>query len=152
MAINELSRLIDLYDAKYDFSHRFELLKLAYIRKLPNGKYRVLSEKGKNLGTYSSRSAAEKRLKQIEYFKHVKKADDGNDTIDLTDLDDLTYSAILRELNKQCDQEVVRDFLRIFKDIFDHLVLEDQEHPSEKALPAALLEFRKHHSVELSDD
>ncbi len=29
-------------------------VKCAYIKKLPNGKYRVFSEKGKNLGTYPS--------------------------------------------------------------------------------------------------
>jgi hypothetical protein len=33
--------------------------------------YKVLSEKGKNLGgPYKSKQAAEKRLKQVEYFQH----------------------------------------------------------------------------------
>jgi hypothetical protein len=33
--------------------------------------YRVLSEKGKNLGgPYKSKAEAAKRLKQVEYFKH----------------------------------------------------------------------------------
>lgn len=42
------------------------------IRKSGN-KYQVQSEKThKNLGTYSSRAAAKHRLKQVEYFKHVK--------------------------------------------------------------------------------
>lgn len=36
-------------------------------------KYRVVSEKGRNLGTYSTRSEAEKRLQQVEMFKHMKK-------------------------------------------------------------------------------
>ena len=37
-------------------------------------KYRVLSKKKKrNLGTYKTKSAAEKRLKQIEAFKGGKK-------------------------------------------------------------------------------
>ena len=49
------------------------LLKLSFIRKLPNGKYRVLSEKGRNLGTYTSKEEAKKRLKQIEFFKHKDK-------------------------------------------------------------------------------
>lgn len=44
--------------------------KNAYIRKLPNGKYRVLSRKHKNLGTFDSREKAEKHLKEVEYFKH----------------------------------------------------------------------------------
>ena len=42
------------------------------IKKVKEG-YKVLSEKGKNLGgTYKSKSQAEKRLKQVEYFKHKK--------------------------------------------------------------------------------
>ena len=35
-------------------------------------KYQVQSEKGKNLGTYNTREEAQKRLKQVEYFKHIK--------------------------------------------------------------------------------
>lgn len=35
-------------------------------------KYRVVSENGRNLGTYSTRAEAEKRLKQVEMFKHMK--------------------------------------------------------------------------------
>ena len=34
--------------------------------------YKVLSKKGKNLGTANSKKAAEKRLRQVEYFKHKK--------------------------------------------------------------------------------
>ena len=42
------------------------------IRKVKEG-YKVLSEKGKNLGgPYKSKSQAEKRLRQVEYFKHRK--------------------------------------------------------------------------------
>ena len=55
------------------FHHR----KIGYtrymIRKRKNGYY-VLSEKsGKNLGgPYKSKEAAQKRLRQVEYFKHLK--------------------------------------------------------------------------------
>jgi hypothetical protein len=36
--------------------------------------YHVLSEKGKNMGgPYKTREEAEKRLRQVEYFKHVKR-------------------------------------------------------------------------------
>lgn len=35
--------------------------------------YKVLSEKGKNLGTATSKKAAKKRLQQVEYFKHKGK-------------------------------------------------------------------------------
>ena len=40
------------------------------IRKLPNGKYRLYSGKGRNLGTFDSRDAAEKHERQVQYFKH----------------------------------------------------------------------------------
>jgi hypothetical protein len=34
-------------------------------------KYRVYSEKtGRNLGTYPTKAGAQKRLAQVEYFKH----------------------------------------------------------------------------------
>lgn len=46
--------------------------KLSKIVKKDN-KYQVQSEKGRNLGTYDSKSKAEERLKQVEMFKHMKK-------------------------------------------------------------------------------
>jgi len=40
------------------------------IKKVSGG-YRVLSERGKNLGgPYKTKKEAEKRLKQVEFFKH----------------------------------------------------------------------------------
>jgi len=42
--------------------------------KKQGGKYVVLSEKtGRAFGTYDTRAEAEKRLRQIEFFKHAKK-------------------------------------------------------------------------------
>lgn len=42
------------------------------IKKVPGG-YKVLSESGKNLGgPYKSKKQAEKRLRQVEFFKHRK--------------------------------------------------------------------------------
>ena len=42
------------------------------IKKAKDG-YKVLSEKGKNLGgPYKSKAEAEKRLRQVEFFKHHK--------------------------------------------------------------------------------
>ena len=35
-------------------------------------KYIVKSESGKHLGSYKTKKEAEKRLRQIEYFKHKK--------------------------------------------------------------------------------
>ena len=34
------------------------------------GKFTVHAESGKHMGTYSSKGEAEKRLREIEYFKH----------------------------------------------------------------------------------
>jgi len=42
------------------------------IRKVKEG-YRVVSESGRNMGTYPTKEEAKKRLQQIEYFKHKKK-------------------------------------------------------------------------------
>lgn len=43
------------------------------IRKVKGG-YRLVSKKGKNLGTYPSKSGAEKRERQVQYFKHLGEA------------------------------------------------------------------------------
>lgn len=40
------------------------------IRKLSDGKYRLYSGKGRNLGTFSSREAAEKHEREVQFFKH----------------------------------------------------------------------------------
>lgn len=41
--------------------------------KKEGNKYVVRSEKGKNLGKSTTRAGAEKRLQQVEYFKHKDK-------------------------------------------------------------------------------
>jgi len=40
--------------------------------------YKVLSKKGKNLGSYDSKEGADKRLKQVESFKKKKKKPSGH--------------------------------------------------------------------------
>ena len=43
------------------------------IKKVAGG-YKIVSSKGKNLGgPYRTRKEAEKRLRQVEFFKHKKK-------------------------------------------------------------------------------
>jgi len=42
------------------------------IKKVKGG-YKVVSEKGKNLGGPYTKAQAEKRLKQVEFFKHKGK-------------------------------------------------------------------------------
>ena len=51
---------------------RFTIFEVDVIRKIKGG-YKVVSESGKNMGKYKTRAEAQKRLRQIEYFKHVKK-------------------------------------------------------------------------------
>ena len=46
---------------------------LAMIVKQPNGKYAVMSEKGKKLGE-GTEEEMKKRLAQIEMFKHMRAA------------------------------------------------------------------------------
>ena len=42
------------------------------IKKI-SGKYVVLSDRtGRSFGTYETRAEAERRLRQIEFFKHLK--------------------------------------------------------------------------------
>lgn len=43
---------------------------LETIRKVSGG-YRLVSKKGKNLGTYPTHAGAEKRERQVQYFKHM---------------------------------------------------------------------------------
>ena len=43
------------------------------LRKIKGG-YRVVAESGRNMGTYKTLEEAKKRLQQIEFFKHKKKA------------------------------------------------------------------------------
>lgn len=97
--------------------------KYSFIRKLPNGKYRVVSHKGRNLGTYDSKSSAKKRLQQVEYFKH-NSADDI--VIDISKADDFTYSAVLRLLRSKLNENYIELFQKIFKLYFDKYVLEDE--------------------------
>ena len=138
----------------YEQACNNSLLKVAFVRKLPNGKYRVLSEKGKNLGTYTSRDAAKKRLKQIEFFKHIDKNNllDSSSVIDLTDVEELTYSALMRKLRRKAPPECVREFMKIFKKYFDNAVKNKLQKPDSVAMQNALLLFNKKHKIKLSKD
>lgn len=117
---------------------------MAYIKKLPNGKYRVFSEKGKNMGTYFSKEQAKKRLRQIEFFKHKKAS---SQALDLSQVKNVGYSAIMRELNKQGDEEMTKCFLKLYKECFDHSILRGED--EECVLPKALLLFGKQYKLNL---
>lgn len=133
-----------------DYEDRcLHLVKEARIRKLPNGKYRVLSEKGKNLGESSSRSGAEKRLRQVEYFKHKDDNSADDSVIDLTDIDDFSYSALMRKLRQKASKEQVKNFLKLYKLQFDKAVKNKLQKPEKVALQNALIKFNKYHKIKL---
>lgn len=107
-----------------------DLFKIAIIKKIPTGYWGVFSEKGKLLGKYKTKMQAVKRLKQIEYFKHNKKnASSG---------DDVSYSAIMRELNNKYPPEILTKFRQIYKSNFDEALINGEKNPEEKALNSAL--------------
>lgn len=127
------------------------LVKIAKVRKLPDGRYRVLSQKGKDLGTYKSENAAKKRLRQVEFFKHLDKsnAEDGTKVIDLTKADEFSYSALMRKLRQEAEPEQVKQFLKLFKLQFDKAVKAKMNKPERIALQNSIIRFHKIHPVKL---
>lgn len=85
-----------------------------------DNKYQVQSEKGKNLGTYNTKSEAEKRLKQVEMFKHMKSSMSATDVekmwnnrydveVDKIDYEDV-YITIITEDQKEHKLTVTLDY------------------------------------------
>lgn len=122
----KLSNIIRAANFYYDL-----IIKNSFIKTLSNGQCRVVSRKGKTLGTFGSKAS-------INY-------------IDLSHLEELSYSSIMRELKKQSDTETITNFCSIFKQIFDQLFLQELENPAEKALPLTLMVFCKLHPVKLME-
>lgn len=127
------------------------MLKIAVIKKLPNGKYRVESKSGKNLGTYDSKADAEDRLKQIEMFKHMKKKS-SNDRVDLSKIENFSFSAVMRKLRKQLSQELLNEFLSAYKFNFDNAIVDGLQKPETLALTKALLYLNKSKKIKISKD
>lgn len=115
------------------------MIKVAYIKKI-NNKWRVFSEKGKNLGTYDTKQEAEKRLKQIHWFKYKKAS---VDILDLTEVESFTYSAFLRVLRRNVDKSDFLKFLKIYKKEFDHCVEFQIENTEKISLQKTLIKFNK---------
>lgn len=105
-----------------------DLSKIAVIKKT-KGYWGVFSEKGRLLGKYKTKAEAVKRLRQIEYFKHHKKA-----SVD----EDVTYSALIRELSKKYPEDILKRFRKIYKQEFDQALINQDKNPEEKALNSAL--------------
>jgi len=128
------------------------LIKFAKIRKLPNGKYRVLSQQNKNLGTFKSKDLAKKRLKQVEYFKHFdhNKIEDQSSIIDLTDIDEFAYSAIMRKLRQKANSEQIKYFLKLFKKEFDKAIKGKLHNPEKIALQNTMVKYNKIYKIKLN--
>lgn len=108
------------------------MIKRAYIKQIFPGKWRVFSEGGKNLGTYNSKPAAEKRLKQIEMFKHMKNKrkkalQDLYLIVKKSNIEPF-YSFIMRDKNKENKEDLI-SFMKNFKQLFDQAILNGQENP-----------------------
>jgi hypothetical protein len=118
------------------------MLKEARILKM-KGKYRVVSEKGKNLGESDSKAGAEKRLRQVEFFKHKDHHSAEDKELDLTDVEEFSYSAIMRKLREKGSKEQVKCFLTLYKKHFDKAVKEKLQKPEKVALQNAAVKFCK---------
>lgn len=119
-----------------------ELIKNARIMKM-KGKYRVVSESGKNLGESKTKSQAKARLKQVEYFKHKDQYNTDDAELDLTDIEEFSYSALMRKLRQKASKEQVRLFLTLYKKQFDKAVKEKLQKPEKVALQNTFIKFRK---------
>lgn len=136
----------DLYDVCKSFEFfclAAEIEKMAVVRKLPSGKYQVQSEKGKNLGTYTSRKDAEKRLKQVEFFKFLSqkdknKIDDGTFQQEFEKLESITLSSVMRCINKTFNKEIAIEFLKHYKKCFDYCLTNKKQNIEENCLRATL--------------
>jgi hydrogenase maturation factor len=142
MNINDILQLADKYEQNC-------ILKSAKIRKLPNGKYRVLSQKNKNLGTYNSLKGAKERLKMVEIFKHIDQAKADDKVIDLTEAFEFSYSSVIRELRRQASKEQTIEFMKIFKKEFDKAVVDELQKPERIALQNSLIKFNKIFKIKL---
>lgn len=133
----------------YEENCKIDLIKIARIKKMRNGKYQILSEKGKNLGIYNTKGDAVRRLREIEFFKHEDENNVKDQFIDLTNASDFSYSAIMREMRQKANKDQVRQFLMIFKKEFDNAVKKKNQKPEKVALQNSLIIFNKKHKIKL---
>lgn len=129
------------------------MISIAKIRKLPNGKYKILSKDNKSLGIFTSKEKAQKRLNQIEYFKKFDHSDaDDNFVIDLTDLEELTFSAFMRKLRKATSEDKVHYFLKLFKKEMDLAIKNKIQKPEKVALQNSLIKYNKRYKIRLKKE
>jgi len=142
--MNNIDFLFKAAQSYHDLSDL--MVKVSFIKKLKNGKYQVISRKGKNLGTYQTKTEAEERLKQVEMFKHLKKE---AAALDLTKIEAFSYSSIMRKINKQLDQAAAKEFATIYKKYFDKQILSGNNNPEEDCLKQAVKDFSSKHKIKL---
>lgn len=145
--MSDIDSIVKLADSYYNNCQ--QMVKVSRIRKLPDGKYRAVSQDGKNLGTFKSRETAKKRLKQEEYSRNFDHSEANDSVIDLTDAEEFAYSAFMRKLRERASQEQVLLFLKLYKDHFDNAVKKKLQKPERVALQNALVKFNKVHKVRL---
>lgn len=124
------------------------IIKESYIRQISENKWRVFSEKGKNLGTFPSKAKAKKRLQQVEMFKHMdkrkKKSSLFYQWIKIsTDKQKepetkYTYSYVMRKLRKDYSEADIKKFQQTFKNQFDTALEKKLSNPENIGLIAAL--------------
>lgn len=143
-------------DSVFKFAEEYyklaAIIKNAFIKKLPSGKYRVLSQKGKNLGTFKTKEEAQKRLRLVEFFKHKKIKKNANKSLDLSKIEAFSLSSIMRQINKQLGPEACIEFAELFKNKFDDLILAKKSEVEEHALVYAVKEFNKHYSININKE
>ena len=115
----------------------YTLIKVSYIRKIKDD-YVVFSNKGRSFGKYKTKEEAEKRLKQIEFFKFLskqkhKKTASNNKEEKLSNDEILSYSFLVREFNK-VDKKIAINFQKVFKKYFDIALIKKINEPQNFAL------------------
>lgn len=115
------------------------IIKEAYIKKMPNGKYRVMSESGRNMGEFSSKEKAQKRLKQIEFFKYKAKRKAFLENLIIKVAECETFSSMMRTL----ERDKAMQLLENFKSAFDEAIDSGLENHQEIALMEAKKKLEK---------
>jgi transcription termination factor NusB len=124
-------RKLEIISSEFEAEVRPEsVVKTAFIKHMPSGKWRVLSQKGKSLGEYGTKEEAVKRLRQVEYFKHHKKRN--------KKASNESYSSMVRELNKKEDSDALDTFQNTFKNEFDKAYVNGEHEPETIALDMAM--------------
>ncbi len=114
---------LEFFSLKYDVQ---PLTKSSATKRLQNGKYSISKDKNLN-------------------YKKAEKE------IDLSKLNTVSFSAIMRELNKN-DKKLAIEFLKIYKEHFDYFCSKDIQKPENLSLAHSLVEFSKTHKLKISKD